>query len=61
MKILRLTGMALAGAMGWGILCGGFCDGTNINDNPTIQATTCPAGTVLQAGQCAKTHSIKSN
>lgn len=60
MKILRLSAMALAGAMGWGILCGGACDGTNINQAPAGPSITCPAGTVIQGGQCSAEHAIKS-
>jgi hypothetical protein len=60
MKILRLSVTVLGGAIGWGILCGGSCDGTNLNTAPTGPAVICPAGTVIQGGQCSTTHAIKA-
>jgi hypothetical protein len=53
MKILRLSAMALAAALGCSIGCGGSsCGGTNVNSNSNTPSITCGPGTSQVNGVC---------
>jgi hypothetical protein len=53
MKILRLSAMALAAALGCSIGCGGdSCGGTNINQNSNTPQISCGPGTQQVNGVC---------
>jgi hypothetical protein len=61
MKILRLSAMALAAALGCSIGCGGSsCGGTNINQNSNTPQISCGPGTHEVNGVCVLAQGAKT-
>ncbi len=62
MKILRLSAIALAAAMGGAIGCGSAssCGGTNINAGSNVPPTTCGSGTQAVNGVCQLSQPVNS-
>jgi len=61
MKILRVSAMALAAALGCSIGCGGTaCGGTNINQNTNAPQISCGPGTQQVNGICVVTQPNQS-
>jgi hypothetical protein len=61
MKILRLSAMALAAALGCSVGCGGSsCGGTNINQNTNAPQISCGPGTQQVNGVCVLTSGTHS-
>jgi len=63
MKILRLTAMALAAALGCATGCGSSsgCGGTNVNSNSNTPVVSCGPGTEAVNGVCQLTAQGQSN
>ena len=57
MKILRLSAMALAAALG----CSIGCDGTNMNQNSNTPQISCGPGTMDVNGVCELRQATHSN
>jgi hypothetical protein len=61
MKILRVSAMALAAAVGCSIGCGGSaCGGTNLNENSNVPTISCGPGTQQVNGVCQVSSGTKS-
>jgi hypothetical protein len=63
MKILRLSAMALAAALGCALGCGGSsssCGGTNINQNSNTPVISCGPGTQQQGGVCVLSQAVNT-
>lgn len=63
MKILRVSAMALAAALGCSLGCGGTqsgCGGTNINQNSNTPQISCGPGTQQVNGVCVLAHGTQS-